>query len=96
MECPYCGCELIQIDTYGRYLNDDKYREINGEILTCPNHEGFEDQDECRKYLEDTGYKPTDKEDSTWMDKCCESSVHNVSGSFYTDKNGCLYNGYHC
>ncbi len=87
-ECPYCNSELIHEDTYG-YLASHQSGEVLGIILRCPNHEGFENQKEALEY------EPDVIEDE-WLYVVCGSSCHNVSGSFYTDKNDNLKDGYPC
>lgn len=94
MECFYCGAEL---DCYDYYK---QYGKKIGDIYKCPNHEGFESKQEVSDYLETdedglTDYLSENDLDS-WEDVLCESSVHSVSGSFYTDAQGNLYAGYPC
>lgn len=95
-ECEYCGVELTSVDSWGiGYW----YRDGNpeGEILQCPNHEGFDTEEEARTYL-----TSVDALDSFWEkhfdceDVMCESNCHSVSGMYYTDRNGELHQGYPC
>lgn len=90
MECLYCGSELVYEDTYFRGRPSDGHK--LGEIYRCPNHEGFSDEEEARQYDEEgEQLRPED-----WEEIACESAVHSVSGSFYTDLQGNLYHGYPC
>jgi len=106
MECSYCGAELICEDYYGYTKHAEHYWEYpqswiekEGDIYRCPNHEGFQSkedvleylgrEDKLEEYLKDCGY-------SSWKEVVCESSTHHVSGSFYTDKNDNLHEGYPC
>ena len=107
MECPYCGAELTCTNYYGKRKHAEHYYEYpqswiekEGDIYRCPNHEGFEtvedvliyidgNGDDLERYLHDHCFQ-------SWEDVACESSTHNVSGSFYTDKDGNLHDGYPC
>ena len=102
MECTYCGAELEYEDSYGNrdYIAYGNRNGKSGDIYRCPNHEGFStkelaltylqiDEDELEQYLKDNGLED-------WEEIVCDSSTHNVSGSFYTDKQGNLYEGYPC
>ena len=93
MECTYCGAYLEWEDSYGTldYLRYGVVEGKRGDIYRCPNHEGFEDEDEAFDYAENNGVDYDDL-----GEVCCESMNHNVSGSFYTDINGNLYEGYPC
>lgn len=93
MECPYCGCELEWEDSYGNnnYIIYGDENGKSGDIYRCPNHEGFETKEEAIEYAAENNI-----EYDTWVDIVCDSSCHNVSGSFYTDKQGNLYEGYPC
>ena len=53
MECPYCGAELYQEDTWFRGTVCTEMSKM-GEIYRCPNHEGFPSEEEARTYLTDT------------------------------------------
>lgn len=92
-ECPYCGAELEQTDSYGNkeYIIYDNQKGKQGDIFSCPNRDGFSSEEEAKKYAEENSI-----EYSSWEEICCESNSHNVSGSFYTDKDGNLHNGYPC
>lgn len=93
MECTYCGAELEQEDTW--WLGIPGKGEYQGEILRCPNHEGFKTEAEAIEYISDD--VTTDiKEMEDWHEICCDSSIHFVSGGFYTDKQGNLHEGYPC
>ena len=92
MECPYCDAELVWEDTYG-YLCAHQSGEVLGKIYRCPNHEGFETEEEAREYAKtDDDYDET----TNWEDVFCGSCCHNVSGSFYTDNRDNLKEGYPC
>lgn len=97
MECPYCGAELIQTDTYGKTRYSEHYWiyphswiERTGDIYKCPNSEGFEDLDEAKMYQESTG----DQKELVPEDVICDSQMFN--GYFYTDKHDNLHEGYPC
>lgn len=102
MECPYCGAELNCEDSYGTkefiIYGNENYK--NGDIYRCLNHNGFETEEDVMNYLEmdkqelDDFLKDADFE--SWEDVACESSCHSVSGSFYTDRQDNLYEGYPC
>ena len=102
MECPYCGTELICEDSYGNhdYICHGDIIGKRGDIYSCPNHEGFKTREEALVYIEitdselETYLAENSYED--WEEISCDSAVHNVSGSFYTDLSGCLYEGYPC
>lgn len=96
MNCPCCNYELIHEDSYGKYLSDPQHREIYGDIYRCPNHEGFSDEESAMEYLESIGETLESLKYEDWMEVICESSIHHVSGSFYTDINGNLFSGYPC
>ena len=97
MECPYCNTELEQIDSFGNsnYILRGDQNGKSGDIFKCPNHEGFEDDSDTEAYLELIGEEIPLNIDAV-REVVCESSVHHVSGSFYTDRNGDLQNGYPC
>lgn len=96
MNCPCCNAELIHEDIYGKYLSDPQHREIYGDIYRCPNHEGFSDEESAMEYLESIGETLESLKYEDWTEVVCESSIHHVSGSFYTDINGNLFSGYPC
>jgi len=81
--CPHCNAELRHEDTYFRNF----MRERLGDIYRCPNHEGFPSEEEAREF---------DPETTDWTEIVCHSAVHHVSGSFYTDKQDNLHEGYPC
>jgi len=95
MECPYCGCELVQTDWYGYKVYGEHYWipdhwEKTGDIFTCSHHEGFDTKEEVIEYMaEDENFQLED-----WEGICCFSDTFN--GNFYTDKNGNLEEGYPC
>lgn len=91
MECTYCEAELNQEDTW--WLGIPGKGEYQGEILRCPNHEGFESEEEAREYDDGTS---EDGYIEDWEEIVCDSATHHVSGSFYTDKQGGLHEGYPC
>jgi len=89
MECTYCEAELEKEDEYGFFCAHQSGEKM-GDILRCPNHEGFETETEAREY--DTEFP----KDQDWKEICCDSACHHVSGSFYTDEFGKLLEGYPC
>jgi hypothetical protein len=96
MECPYCGAELVYEDYYYRgnhaaYEKGYTNIEILGDIYHCSNHEGFENEEDAIKYAEENNV-----EYENWEEIVCESACLSVSGSFYTDKQGNLHEGYPC
>lgn len=93
MECTYCGAELEQEDSYGNheYICHGDESGKSGDIFRCPNHEGFEDEQSAIEYAKTNGI-----EYNNWKEICCGSSCHRVSGSFYTDRQGDLFEGYPC
>lgn len=96
MECTYCNAELTHEDTYGKYLGNAEFGEIHGEIYRCPNHVGFDTEEEANEYLKLSDETLKSLECESWDEVVCSSSVHHASGSFYTDKDGNLYEGYPC
>lgn len=93
MECTYCGAELVHEDSYGNrnYICHGDMNGKAGDIYKCPNHEGFESEEEAIAYAE-----KNDIEYEDWTEICCDSSMHHVSGSFYTDRQDNLCEGYPC
>lgn len=93
MECPYCGAELEWEDSYGNrdYICYGKEDGKLGDIYRCPNNEGFDTKEDAIEYMlkKDISY-------DDWKEIVCDSALHNVSGSFYTDKQNNLYEGYPC
>lgn len=97
MECPYCSAEMMYNGSYGRgnMAAQEKYGygwEKTGDIYTCPNADGFETEEEANEYVELIGEFSDQNEEEI----CCDSAMHNVSGSFYTDSNDNLKEGYPC
>jgi hypothetical protein len=104
MECPYCGAELKYHDFYysGNYAAYEKgYAgsgfKVKGHIYKCPNSEGFEDYAEAEKYAKEKdidieAFKITGQ--FTGGEIVCDSDTHN--GTFYTDEQGNLHEGYPC
>lgn len=86
--CPYCDAELVYEDSYGRFSGGSMV-DKRGEIFRCPNHQGFTSLEEAKAY--DASATP-----ENWEEITCGSSVHYVSGSFYTDSRDNLHEGYPC
>ena len=86
--CPHCDAELTYEDSYGRFSGGIMVVK-RGDIYRCPNHQGFSSFEDAKAYDESATLE-------NWEDVCCESSVHYVSGSFYTDSNDNLHDGYPC
>lgn len=94
MECPYCGSELEHHDTYFKGYNHTDANKL-GDIFKCPNNEGFQNEEEARAYeAEALSGDETPAED--WTEIVCNSACHHVSGSFYTDPQENLHEGYPC
>jgi hypothetical protein len=93
MECTYCEVELEQKDSYGNheYICHGDINGKSGDIFRCPNHEGFENKELAIEYAEANNIEYND-----WEEIVCDSACHSVSGSFYTDRQGNLYEGYPC
>ena len=90
MECPYCEAELIYHDYYGkRDYNTLSGIRRTGDIFKCPNHDGFDIEEEAREYA-----SFDDIEYDDWEEIVCNSATFN--GYFYTDKSGNLREGYPC
>jgi len=98
MECPYCNSELEHTDSFGNsnYILRGDQNGKSGDIFKCPNHEGFEDENEAKNYLEKEKVSIEDLGFESLSDVVCQSSEHYVSGSFYTDRQENLHNGYPC
>lgn len=96
MECTYCGADLIWTDYYGRICAHQDGKKL-GDIFKCPNHEGFDSEEEAKKY-EQQYHTMNNAQDANfnWREIVCDSSCHHVSGSFYTDEAGGLHEGYPC
>lgn len=69
---------------------------LNGHIFRCPNHQGFDSEKEAMSYLDDIGETLTSLGVNSWEDVCCDSCCHRVSGSFCSDRQDNLHNGYPC
>ncbi len=96
-ECTYCGADLVYEDTYGQGAYWVKDNKPSGAIYRCPNSGGFSEEAEAINYLKQEGqYDSFFKAHFTWEEVLCESNVLSVSGSFYTDVNGDLQEGYPC
>lgn len=102
MECPYCGAELEWEDSYGNsdYIIHGDESGKAGDIYRCPNHEGFKDAEAVLEYIDgnDDDLEEYCKDCCLkgWEEVTCDSSMHGVSGSFYTDRQDNLYEGYPC
>ncbi len=102
MECPYCNAELVWEDSYGtaEYIiyGNENYK--FGDIYKCPNRDGFETQEEVLEYFDMTEEELpkylTNHGLDSWEEISCDSCMFSVSGSFYTDKQGNLHEGYPC
>ncbi|CAM0064338.1 hypothetical protein VPHK406_0232 [Vibrio phage K406] len=96
-ECPYCNAELVYEDTWGVGAHWIRDNNPEGEIYRCPNHEGFEEEEEAVTYLkQEDQYDAFFTSHFSWDEVMCESNIHNVSGMFYTDRSGDLKEGYPC
>lgn len=95
MECPICGSEMLDEGAWG-YLASHQSGEILGYTYRCPNHEGFEDEESANDFLVRTERTIEDLGVTEWEEITCDSSMHNVSGCFHTDKYGNLREGYPC
>lgn len=109
MECPYCGTELEwkEYIIYGNenYKSGDIYRCPNHEgfqdiedatnyILKYYNKESeILNQEGLNKVIEDYF---NEFGISDLIEVCCDSSTLSVSGSFYTDRQENLHEGYPC
>lgn len=95
MECPICGSDLQDEGPYG-YLASHQSGEVLGHTYRCPNHEGFESEELANVFLKSTERTMEDIGVTSWDEITCDSSMHSVSGSFYTDKQDNLHDGYPC
>lgn len=95
MICPNCESNLIYNGPWG-YLASHQSGEVLGHTYTCPNAEGFESEEEASYFLEISNQTLEDLGVTTWEEITCDSSMHHVSGSFYTDKQNNLNDGYPC
>ena len=93
MECPICNGELINEGPWG-YLALHQSGEILGYVYKCENHEGFIDEESVNEFLRITNRTLEDMGVDTWEEVTCDSSMHSVSGSFYTDKQENLHEGF--
>jgi len=98
MECPYCNAELEQTDSWGNsdYILRGDRNGKKGDIFKCPNHEGFDSETEAKDFLKLNEETFEDLGVESLEEVTCHSSVHHVSGSFYTDRQENLHNGYPC
>lgn len=95
MDCPYCNARLIDDGVYG-YLCAHQSGEVLGTIYKCPNRDGFDSDEEAQEYLNFSEQTLEDLGLDSLGEVSCDSSMHHVSGSFYTDKQDNLHNGYPC
>lgn len=95
MICPICECNLIYNGPWG-YLASHQSGEILGYTYTCPSANGFNSEEEVNYFLKLTNRTLEDLGVAEWEDATCDSSMHHVSGSFYTDKFNNLKEGYPC
>lgn len=95
MECPICGSDLNDEGAWG-YLASHQSGEVLGRTYRCTNHEGFENEELANDFLKRTERAIEDLGVTSWQEITCDSSMHSVSGSFYTDKQDNLHEGYPC
>ena len=95
MNCPICNSELRDEGAWG-FLASHQSGEVLGRTYRCPNYEGFENEESANEFLETTKRTIEDLGVTNWEEITCDSSMHHVSGSFYTDKQGNLHDGYPC
>lgn len=95
MECPYCSAELEDNGNYG-YLAEHQSGEVLGQIYKCHNAKGFKDKEGAEVYLNEIGETVKTLNLIEWEEVTCDSSMHYISGSFHTDKQGNLHTGYPC
>lgn len=95
MECPNCNAELLDEGAWG-YLASHQSGEVLGRIYRCPNHAGFLNAELANEFLKETDRTMEDLGVSSWEEVLCDSCFHSVSGSFYTDKQDNLREGYPC
>lgn len=91
--CPYCDAGLTYDCEYG-YLGSNQKYDIEGYIYKCPNSEGFNSEEEANEYLNHIGETLETMGVESWKELTCKSSEFYVCGSFYTDKQGELHEGY--
>lgn len=92
-KCPYCGAELVYSDWYFRGNYSSGNYEKLGDIFHCPNREGFEYIEEAKDYVNYAELKEGVDYDNL-EELCCNSD--NFNGTFYTDTQGNLHEGYPC
>ena len=95
MVCPICNGYLIDKGAWG-YLASHQSGEVLGHTFICSNAEGFNTKAQAIEYLHSTDQSMDDLGVTEWEEITCDSSMHSVSGSFYTDKQGDLHSGYPC
>ena len=95
MECPICSAELENNGVYG-YLAQHQSGEILGNNYKCPNSEGFESEEDSLLFLLETNQTLDSIGVSCLEEVTCDSSMFNVAGAFYTDKQENLHEGYPC
>lgn len=95
MQCPICGSELRYNGPWG-YLASHQSGEVLGHTYTCQNADGFESEEEVNYFLEQSNQTLEDLGVTEWEEATCDSSMHHVSGSFYTDQQNTLREGYPC
>lgn len=95
MECPFCNAEMSDCGAWG-YLAAHQSGEVLGHTFKCPNAEGFESYEEANAYLLKESETLESLGLSSLEELTCPSSMHHVSGSFYTDKQENLHEGYPC
>ena len=95
MECPFCNAEMSDCGAWG-YLAAHQSGEVLGHTFKCPNAEGFESDEEAKAYLLKEGETLESLGLGSLEELTCPSSMHHVSGSFYTDKQENLHEGYPC
>lgn len=101
MECTYCNAELMYNGPYGKgnMAAQEKYGygwQKTGYIFTCSNADGFDTEEESKEYLKEINETLESLGINSWEELVCDSNCHNVSGSFYTDSNDNLKEGYPC
>ena len=95
MECIYFNAELDGCGAWG-YLASHQSGEVLGHTFKCPNADGFEHQNDAKEYVKTSGETVESLGFDNIKNVVCESANHHVSGSFYTDKQGNLHEGYPC
>ncbi len=95
MDCPDCQHPLHGNGPWG-YLARHQSGEVLGDTFICPNAEGFDSEEQALQFLEDTNRTMEDLGVTEWVEITCDSAMHSVSGSYYTDKQGNIHPGYPC